>query len=149
MITGELNEQQMTNVLSSQVIGRLACSDGKYPYVIPITYLFDGGSIISQSFEGKKLDIMRKNPNVCLQVDIVMDLNTWQSVLIHGQFEELTGQEAIDAYETLCEKIMPLMTNNIDEKGKINQESKNDAYKIKNKIFKIRIIEKTGKFSKM
>ncbi len=149
MITGELNEQQMTNVLSSQVIGRLACSDGKYPYVIPITYLFDGGSIISQSFEGKKLDIMRKNPNVCMQVDIVMDLNTWQSVIIHGQFEELKGQEAIDAYETLCEKIIPLMTSNQDEKGQINQESKNDAYKIKNKIFKIRINEKTGKFSKV
>ena len=34
---GELNETQMNNVLLSQCIGRLACTDGKQPYIVPVT----------------------------------------------------------------------------------------------------------------
>ena len=86
---GELNETQINNVLTSQVFGNLACSNTRYPYIVPLTYLFDGNFIFCQTVEGKKLDIMRKNPNVCFQVNLVIDMNNWQSVIIYGQFEEL------------------------------------------------------------
>ena len=61
---GELNETQMNNVLLSQCIGRLACTDGKQPYIVPVTYVFNGKDIYGQTNEGTKLDIMRKNPAV-------------------------------------------------------------------------------------
>jgi len=39
---GELNETQMKNVLTSQVLGRLACTDGAQPYIVTLTYTYDG-----------------------------------------------------------------------------------------------------------
>lgn len=51
---GELNETQMNNVLLSQCIGRLACTDGKQPYIVPVTYVFNG-----KIFTGKQM----KEPN--------------------------------------------------------------------------------------
>ena len=108
---GELNEIQINNILSSQVIGRLACSDGNYPYIIPLTYTFDGSFIYGQVLEGKKLDIMRKNPNVCFQVDSILDIYNWQSVILYGRFEEQLGEDLSTARDILFSRVMPLMTS--------------------------------------
>ena len=39
---GQLNDTQIQNILSSQAVGRLACTDGKQPYIVPVTYTYDG-----------------------------------------------------------------------------------------------------------
>ncbi|MFY7880631.1 MAG: pyridoxamine 5'-phosphate oxidase family protein, partial [Lacibacter sp.] len=84
---GELNESQMNNLLSSQVVGRIACADDAQPYIVPVTYTFDGTYIYGQTNEGLKLDILRKNPNVCFEVDQMNDMANWQSVVVYGTFE--------------------------------------------------------------
>lgn len=149
---GELNETQMNNLLSSQVIGRLACSDGRYPYIIPMTYTFDGNFIYAQTFEGKKLDVMRNNPNVCFQVDTALDINNWQSVIVYGRFEELEGDDSVCAREILVSRVMPLMTTwsvHHHEHATENQQIVSDEEQIKPVMFKIRINEKTGRFEKI
>ena len=70
---GELNDTEIRNVLSSQVLGRLACSKGNQPYIVPVTYTYDDEYIYGQSNIGKKLRILRKNPNVCFEVDTMTD----------------------------------------------------------------------------
>src|SRR5262245_40240540 len=99
IMVGQLNDTQINNLLSSQVIGRLACSDGKKPYVVPVTYMYDGKNIYGQTNEGMKLNILRNNPNVCFEVDLMMDMANWQSVILQGTFEELDGEEANKARE--------------------------------------------------
>ncbi|MBK6390582.1 MAG: pyridoxamine 5'-phosphate oxidase family protein [Saprospiraceae bacterium] len=94
---GELNELQIKNVLSSQALGRMACAEGEFPYIIPVTYAYDGDFIYGQTNEGKKLDILRKNPNVCFEVDSMFDMRKWQCAIVHGKFEELSGLEADNA----------------------------------------------------
>ena len=81
---GELNEMEIKNVLSSQVLGRLACTDGKQPYIIPLTFTYDGNCIYGQTNEGKKMEMLRKNPNVCFEVDMMTDMRNWKSVLVFG-----------------------------------------------------------------
>jgi nitroimidazol reductase NimA-like FMN-containing flavoprotein (pyridoxamine 5'-phosphate oxidase superfamily) len=88
---GELNTQQIRNILSSQVLGRLGCTDGKQSYIVPVTYSYDGEYIYGQSNEGTKLAILRKNNQVCFEVDIMTDMANWQSVIALGNFEELAG----------------------------------------------------------
>ena len=39
--------------------------------------------------EGKKIEMMRKNPEVCFQVDAIADLLNWESVICWGKFEEI------------------------------------------------------------
>lgn len=146
---GELNEMQIDNVLLSQVIGRIACTDGKKPYIIPVTYVYDGKSIIGQTKEGLKLKIMRKNPNVCFEVDVMLDMANWQSVIVFGTFYELTGKEAEKARDYLFNHVLPLMTSSTihahehEITGKVD-----DSNRVKPVMYRIKIKKKTGRYEK-
>ena len=61
---------EMEELLKKAEVGRLALSDGTKPYVVPINFLYVDGKIIFHcALEGKKLDILSKNPNCCLEID--------------------------------------------------------------------------------
>ena len=108
---GQLNDTQIQNILSSQAVGRLACTDGKKPYIVPVTYTYDGKYIYGQTNEGTKLKMLRKNPNVCFEVDMMMDMRNWQSVIVYGKFEELKNEQAKKARDILFGRVFSLMTS--------------------------------------
>jgi len=80
---------QAFEVIKAGKIGRLGCIDRNEPYVVPINYLTDNGAIYSHSLPGKKIDVMRTHPRVCLQVDQIDDDFHWRSALATGKFEEV------------------------------------------------------------
>lgn len=90
---GELGGDQIERVLHSEVVGRIGCHDAGRPYVVPITYAYDGDAIYGHTSEGQKLHMMRANPYVCFEVEQVDDLANWRSVIAWGVFEELTGEQ--------------------------------------------------------
>jgi len=146
---GNLNEHQMNNLLASQVIGRLACSAGDQPYLVPLTYTFDGTFIYGQTNEGMKLDVLRKNPNVCFEVDQMTDMANWQSVIVQGVFEELNGEVAEKARQVLYNRVFPMKTSSTVHTHEHQVESEiNDAERIKPIIYRIRVKEKSGRFEK-
>jgi nitroimidazol reductase NimA-like FMN-containing flavoprotein (pyridoxamine 5'-phosphate oxidase superfamily) len=150
-MNGELNEQQINNILTSQLIGRLACCLDKYPYIVPVTFAFDGIYIYGQSFEGKKLELLRKNPNVCFEVDIANDISNWQSAVIYGQFEELEKEDAEEARILLFNKAMPLMTKSsihMHEHDEGEGHELSDKRRVKPIMFRIKINEKSGRFER-
>lgn len=150
-MTGELNEQQINNLLTSQAIGRIACCDGKHPYIVPVTYSFDGHYIYGQSTEGQKIDLMRRNSNVCFQVDICNNLDNWQSAVVYGQFEELKEEKSEYARAHLFSKVVPLMTASAiheHEHGEGTGHELSDKTRIKPLMFRIKINEKFGRFEK-
>lgn len=83
----------------------LACHDKDDIYLVPISYVFEDGAIYSHSEPGRKIDIMRKNPHVCVQVEKVQDFFHWHSAIVWGDFEELTGDEASKAMRMLLKKV--------------------------------------------
>jgi len=147
---GELNEMQIDHLLLSQSVGRIACTDGNIPYIVPVTYIFDGKVIICQSKKGKKLDVMRENPNVCFQVDTVQNMANWRSVIISGTFHELEGNEAVEAREYLFNHLWPFLTSTTihPHEHASSLASVDDANRIKPVMFKIVINKKTGRFEK-
>ena len=56
-------------------LARLACSHAEQPYVVPISFAYDGESncLFSFSAIGKKVQWMRENPKVCVEVEDVAD----------------------------------------------------------------------------
>jgi nitroimidazol reductase NimA-like FMN-containing flavoprotein (pyridoxamine 5'-phosphate oxidase superfamily) len=58
-------------ILGKAQVCRLAlCDDGK-PYIVPMNFGYrDGCLFLHSAAEGKKIDILRKNQNVCFEVDI-------------------------------------------------------------------------------
>jgi len=146
---GELNDDQMNNVLYSQVLGRLACTDGSHPYIVPVTYMYDGKYIYGQTNEGTKLKLLRKNPNVCFEVDRMTDMRNWQSVIVFGTFEELKKAEAEKARELLFDRVFPLMTSStIHPFGHETSAKVDDSTRIKHVMYRIKIQKMTGRFEK-
>ncbi len=91
---GELTSNEIESVVRKQMIGRIGCCDANEVLVVPITYAYDGTYIYGHSQEGMKIKMMRKNPNVCFEVDELTDMTNWKSVIMWGVYEELIEEEA-------------------------------------------------------
>src|SRR5688500_15014202 len=92
-MVGQLSKMGMHQLLRRSKLGRIGCSNGNQVYVVPVNYVFDGQSIICQSLEGRKIRMMQKNPSVCFQVDEIIHLSEWKSVIIMGRYEEITDED--------------------------------------------------------
>jgi uncharacterized protein len=146
---GKMNEKEIDQLLQRQLVGRIGCHSDGVTYVVPVSYAYDGECIYVHSVEGMKLNIMRKNPHICFQVEDTKNLANWQSVICWGDFEELTIKEDIaHALSRLDSRILPRFSS---ETMHITPEwpfapSGNEA--ILGVFFRVKLIEKTGRFEK-
>lgn len=70
VITGEAAREKIEEIVGLTDLGRLGLFDEKYPYVIPMNHSMVGNQLyLHGAFEGKKIDLMRRNPNVCYEID--------------------------------------------------------------------------------
>ncbi len=86
----EITQPECGELLERLSIGRLACSLDNQPYVVPVAFSYEPGSIYVFSTLGKKIEWMRQNPKVCLQVDEIANRSSWVSVVITGTYLELS-----------------------------------------------------------
>jgi nitroimidazol reductase NimA-like FMN-containing flavoprotein (pyridoxamine 5'-phosphate oxidase superfamily) len=146
---GELTRDQIESILSSQALGRLACCVNNQPYIVPITYAYDGKYIYGQSNEGKKLEMMRQNPKVCFEVDMMVSMNNWKSVVVNGHFEELSEAEAAKAREVLFERVFTLQTSSTVHPHQHETSSQvDDSNRVKYIMYRIRIDSVSGRYEK-
>lgn len=95
-----LEPNECERLLKSRYHGHLACTaDGK-PYLVPVSYVWTPKGIVGYTHEGKKIDMMRANPHVCLQVEDITD-RAWRSVVVYGTYNELSGTEKTTAIDAL------------------------------------------------
>ena len=144
-----LTDKQVINVISNNIIGRLGChADGK-TYIVPISFAYDNGYVYARTFEGKKIEMMRKNPEVCFQLDEMESMANWKSVIIWGTFEELNNEgEREEGLQILLSRILPKMSS---ETMKLTPEwpfPGSDLTKIEGIVFRIKIREMTGRMEK-
>lgn len=92
----KLEDSKRDELLSNNYIGHLAFIAEGVPFIIPVTYYFDAekNRIISYSSEGHKITAMRKNKQVALCVDEIDSVSQWRSIMVHGEFEEVSGGDA-------------------------------------------------------
>ena len=81
MKLGKLGDADSLVILRDGALGRLGCIADEGPYVVPVNYFFDGSDIYIHSLPGRKINAMRANPRVCLQVDEIKDSYHWRSVI--------------------------------------------------------------------
>jgi nitroimidazol reductase NimA-like FMN-containing flavoprotein (pyridoxamine 5'-phosphate oxidase superfamily) len=75
------------------------------PHVLPVTYVYKYGYIFSHTSEGEKIEMMRTNKRVCLQVERVRSGYDWDSVACWGDYEEVTDAEQIrEIHQLLAEQ---------------------------------------------
>lgn len=146
----ELTVPQIENVLSSQVVGRIGCYADSRIYVIPVTYAYDGKHVYAHSKEGLKIKMMRKNPEVCFQVDIMENMANWRSVIIWGKYEELRDEESYrKGMKILVNRTAPFITSQTAEaKLDLSMGPHKIEKGMKAIAFRIKVTEKTGRFEK-
>jgi nitroimidazol reductase NimA-like FMN-containing flavoprotein (pyridoxamine 5'-phosphate oxidase superfamily) len=144
---GKLNAEEIENVLSHQLIGRLGCHADGETYVVPISYVYDGKSIICHSEEGKKTCMMRKNPGICLLIEDITDMANWKSVLIQGTFQELKEQpEQNDALQKLVHRYLPIISSASTHLGALWPFYPENFDEVGGVVFCIQISKRSGRF---
>jgi uncharacterized protein len=64
-------ETEIHEILEKALVCRLGLYDGRYPYVVPLNYGYrDGRFYFHSAREGRKIDILKNNDRVCIEVDI-------------------------------------------------------------------------------
>jgi len=109
------DKDEILQILDNCERCRLGFSDGGVPYVIPINYGFTFGSdgeltlFFHCAREGRKIDIIKKNPVVCFEIDCDYRMNPHSNP---GKFaikyESLIGSGTIEIVEDFQEKRMIL-----------------------------------------
>jgi uncharacterized protein len=85
----DLTETECQEVLQRLNLGRIACAKDNQPYVVPAYFYLDGRYLYSFGTLGQKIEWMRANPRVCVEVDETIDVSHWTTVLAYGYYEEL------------------------------------------------------------
>ena len=91
MLIHELTPAECRDVLYRTTVARLACSRVDQPYVVPVSFAYDTDSncLFSFSTIGKKVEWMRENPKVCVEVEDVADRFHWTTIVIAGRYDEI------------------------------------------------------------
>lgn len=146
---GKLESAEIESVLGAQVVGRIGCHADNLTYVVPVSYAYDGRNVYVHTRDGMKLDMMRKNPDVCFEVDEMKNMANWRSVVAWGRFEELEQEdERRMALDALLKRILPAMsseTTHISAQWPFRPDNLNEIGGV---VFKIELKNKTGRFEK-
>ena len=133
-----LTPEQIDEMLYSQVIGRIGCQADGHVYVVPVTYAYEGEFIYGFTQEGKKVQIMRQNPNICFEIDRFENMLNWRSVIMQGIYEELLAEDRTKALQILRNRIMPFLKD-------LNLSEGTDDQSV---VYRIKILRRSGRFEK-
>jgi uncharacterized protein len=92
MLIHELSSAECRQILLRTAVGRIACSRADQPYIVPISFAYDRAfdCLFSFSSLGKKIEWMRDNPKVCVEVETVEDRFHWTTLVIFGRYVEIS-----------------------------------------------------------
>jgi hypothetical protein len=143
----DLRPKECIDLLNNNYIGHLAyISEGK-PFTVPITYYYDQkDSILAYASEGHKIEAMRKNTAVSLQVEEISGVKDWISILVHGEFKEITGANAKFLLHEFADGVKAIIHKKENLMPQYISEFTSDVYSRGITIvYRIKITKMTGK----
>lgn len=65
------DKREMEALLAEAQVCRMAMTDGDEPYMVPLCFWYEDNTIWFHSArEGRKIELIKKNPRVCVEADI-------------------------------------------------------------------------------
>ena len=89
MLIQEMTFEECRDALAHANVARLVCEMDDQPYAVPVYLAYDGVYLYGFATMGYKIDCMRANPLVCVEIDDIKSQNHWMSVVVFGSYEEL------------------------------------------------------------
>ena len=129
----EMSNTEIEEILQRVGYGHLACARDNRPYVVPIHYVYSKPDIYFYTTEGLKTEIISGNPQVCLQVEEVVDNTDWRSVVVNGEAEQIADRSEREDILKQILSINPTLTPAISIRWMDNwvRENREIIYRIK------------------
>jgi hypothetical protein len=105
MVVQEMTEHECRSILAGTTVARLACARNNQPYIIPVHVDFDHECLYGYATLGMKIDWMRQNPLVCLEIDDLTSDGQWASVVVFGHYEELPPTQDYEDLRRVAERL--------------------------------------------
>jgi len=106
----EMSERQIDELLEKVRYGHFGCSRNDQPYIVPIHYSYKKPDLFVYTTDGKKSEMIRANPTVCLQVEEVVNDGDWRSVIVTGEAERIEDLEEREAALAIIQADNPKLT---------------------------------------
>lgn len=138
-----MTEFECRKALQRATVGRLACARDNQPYVVPIYFAIDRDHLYAFTTLGQKVEWMRLNPRVCVEIDERTTHDQWESVVIFGQYEELPD---LPKFEAARAKALELLQQHVMwwEPAYIGAAHRDVSHSEKPIVYRIRIERMTG-----
>ena len=100
------DKKEIEKILQESNVCRLAMVDGDKPYMVPMNFGYRDACLFFHSAkEGRKIDVIQKNPNVCFEVDQLIRLKKAKLACDWGaEFKSVIGSGKAHLLEDSKEK---------------------------------------------
>jgi nitroimidazol reductase NimA-like FMN-containing flavoprotein (pyridoxamine 5'-phosphate oxidase superfamily) len=142
---GELGADEIEDLLRSEIVGRIGCLADGWPYVVPVSYVYDGESVYVHSAEGRKVRAMRENPQVCFEVERIKSTTDWHTVIAKGRFESM-WRDVNDYAMNLLAARYATASSSASAHLERNERARRLQGVERPVLYRIRLVEKTGRF---
>ncbi len=136
------------SIIHKSLVCRIAIYDGEMPYVVPLSFGYDGKNIYLHSAkEGRKIDILKRNPRLCFEFDTQCEvLPAEKACSFTMRYRSVIGYGKAHFLEDIGEKIAAIriiMNHYTDKTFTFTEDDvKNIA------VIRVEIEEITGKQSR-
>ena len=138
-------------VIEKAEVCRLGLVDDLTPYIVPLSFVFDGTHIyVHSATEGRKVDILRRNNRVCVEFEQDIALVKGKKACDYGfRFLTVICHGTAEAVHDIDEKNSALnqLMNHYEPEWNSRQFTEQELSSVL--VFKITVEEMTGKVSGM
>ncbi len=142
------DKAEMEVIIKKAKVCRIAMCDGNIPYVVPVNFGYNDNSFYFHSAtEGKKIEILKRNNNVCVEIDLEHEIIIEKMPCVSGtKYKSIIGFGKASLIENFEEKknAMNIILNHCSE-GKTFEFQEKHLKRVV--LFKILIEQMTGKNS--
>jgi nitroimidazol reductase NimA-like FMN-containing flavoprotein (pyridoxamine 5'-phosphate oxidase superfamily) len=101
-----MSAKECSIALANAGFGRLACVRNDRAYIVPLYLAAREDTIYAFSMSGQKIDWMRENPHVCVEIDSVENAGDWSSVIARGLYQELSDTPEHESERALARQLL-------------------------------------------
>ena len=146
----EITEQrQMDDIIRNSLVCRVALAKDNMPYVVPLSFGYDGGAIyLHTAPEGKKIEYFEANPSVCFEFERQVELRRHPQSACKWSF----SFESVIGYGTTSELVDP--AEKVRALNEIMRQYSGKTWPLESasmatvRVWKIAVTSMTGKQSK-
>ena len=122
------DKKEIELIINKANVCRIALSDNNMPYIVPVNFGYKDNSLyIHSATEGKKIEIIKKNNEICFEIDIAQEIlqgksachttMKYYSVIGYGKAYIIDdSEEKIKALNIIIEHYLPEIPHEYSEK---------------------------------